>query len=134
MRIDVAKIPPEGYTQEEDFRASDLELDFDAVVFESPVHVAASISRVTNAVHVDVTATAAMQYTCGRCLKEFRGGLSKEFGLDYVLDKNQQFIDMDPDVREEIILDFPMKLVCKTDCKGLCPSCGADLNEGKCNC
>jgi uncharacterized protein len=43
-------------------------------------------------------------------------------------------IDLGPDIREEIILDYPVKPLCKPDCKGLCPTCGKNLNEGQCNC
>jgi uncharacterized protein len=37
-------------------------------------------------------------------------------------------------VREEIILSIPMKAVCSETCKGLCPECGQNLNEGQCDC
>jgi uncharacterized protein len=43
-------------------------------------------------------------------------------------------IDLNPDIREEIILVYPIKPLCSIDCKGLCPKCGKNLNEGKCNC
>jgi uncharacterized protein len=42
--------------------------------------------------------------------------------------------DLFPRVREELILDMPIKLLCREDCKGLCSKCGADLNEGACGC
>ena len=37
-------------------------------------------------------------------------------------------------IREQIILELPMQPVCKEDCKGLCSTCGSDLNEGECGC
>jgi uncharacterized protein len=37
-------------------------------------------------------------------------------------------------VTEQVILSVPMKVVCQTDCRGLCPVCGANLNLGKCGC
>ena len=43
-------------------------------------------------------------------------------------------IDLDQDIREEIILDYPIKPLCRPDCKGLCPRCGKNLNEGGCSC
>lgn len=43
-------------------------------------------------------------------------------------------IDLDPIVREQVLLAVPMNAVCREDCKGLCPSCGQNLNEGKCGC
>lgn len=44
------------------------------------------------------------------------------------------FIDLAPILREEGILSIPMQVVCALDCKGLCPTCGQDLNQGTCDC
>jgi uncharacterized protein len=43
-------------------------------------------------------------------------------------------IDLDPIVREQVLLALPMDVVCKDDCKGLCPMCGQNLNEKQCGC
>jgi uncharacterized protein len=43
-------------------------------------------------------------------------------------------IDVDPLVREQVLLALPMHAVCREDCKGLCGSCGQNLNEGQCGC
>ncbi|MCK7489366.1 MAG: DUF177 domain-containing protein [Anaerotruncus sp.] len=43
-------------------------------------------------------------------------------------------IDLAPHLREEIILSMPIRLLCKDDCKGICPDCGKDLNTGECIC
>ncbi|HZJ55250.1 MAG TPA: DUF177 domain-containing protein [Myxococcaceae bacterium] len=43
-------------------------------------------------------------------------------------------IDLDPLVREQVLLALPMYAVCTEDCKGLCGTCGQDLNEGQCDC
>ncbi len=47
---------------------------------------------------------------------------------------NEYNLDLDLMVYEEIILDFPMKVLCEDDCKGLCSSCGTNLNKGVCGC
>ncbi len=41
-------------------------------------------------------------------------------------------IDLDPIVREQVLLALPVSVLCKEDCKGLCPVCGQDLNEKQC--
>ena len=38
------------------------------------------------------------------------------------------------DIREDIVINFPTRLLCSEACKGLCPSCGADLNNNSCDC
>lgn len=43
-------------------------------------------------------------------------------------------IDLDPIVREQVLLALPMETLCKEDCKGLCVQCGQNLNEAKCGC
>ena len=44
------------------------------------------------------------------------------------------FLDMDEQLREELEMEFPMRFLCKEDCKGLCSKCGKNLNEGECDC
>ena len=43
-------------------------------------------------------------------------------------------IDLDPLVREQVLLALPMHAVCREDCRGLCGSCGQNLNERQCDC
>lgn len=51
----------------------------------------------------------------------------------YVIDEGG-FIDLKPILREEGILAVPIQMLCEPDCKGLCPQCGKNLNEGACEC
>jgi uncharacterized protein len=92
------------------------------------------VSRITNAVTVDVTMNAPIEACCSRCLNDFEIYFKKNIELNYPVDNLEPFIDLDPDIREEIILDYPLKPLCKPDCKGLCPKCGKNLNEGGCSC
>ena len=43
-------------------------------------------------------------------------------------------IDLGPMARDAIVLELPMAPLCRDDCKGLCPQCGANRNEGDCGC
>lgn len=52
----------------------------------------------------------------------------------YVLDERAGRIDLRPAVREEWMLNVPSFAECRAECKGICPSCGKDLNEGPCDC
>jgi uncharacterized protein len=47
---------------------------------------------------------------------------------------NGKTIDLDPIVREQVLLALPMNAVCREDCQGLCAQCGQNLNEKKCGC
>ena len=52
----------------------------------------------------------------------------------YVLDERSTHLDLRPVVREQWLLNVPAYAVCREDCKGFCPTCGQNLNEGPCNC
>ncbi len=43
-------------------------------------------------------------------------------------------IDMDEVVQEQVYLNLPLQLLCRQDCAGICPHCGANLNNEKCSC
>lgn len=52
----------------------------------------------------------------------------------YVLDERSNRLDLRPAVREQWMLNVPSFAECRSECKGLCPTCGKDLNEGPCDC
>ena len=52
----------------------------------------------------------------------------------YVVDSRAYELDMRPALREQWLLAVPAFVQCRDDCKGLCPTCGADLNAGACEC
>lgn len=58
------------------------------------------------------------------------------FGLDDVDQElfDGKTIDLDPIIREQVLLALPMSAVCREDCQGLCAQCGQNLNEKKCGC
>ena len=94
---------------------------------------------------VDVDAEASYQTTCARCGKPMVQHLAFPFAEHFVrsiyktpddelypyegekLDLTDAFLD-------NLFLEMPMTSVCSEDCKGLCPICGADLNQGQCSC
>ena len=134
MKIDTRQIPDEGLTLIEEFNPKLLGLDTDLIKFLEPLKAKAVISKSYNAVFVGIVLSSAINISCSRCLKEAKKGFRKEVELDYAVDKLEPIIELDLDIREEIILDYPIKPLCKIDCRGLCPKCGANLNEGGCNC
>jgi uncharacterized protein len=80
---------------------------------------------------------------CRRCLNEASGIVVADVreifepnateGETYEL--NGDVVDLEPMLREVIVLEFPMApVVCRDDCKGLCPECGVNRNEVDCDC
>jgi uncharacterized protein len=134
MKVDANQIPPDGLILFEEFGPQSLDLDTGIIKFSSPVKVKAQISRITNAVSISMSIEGLMALTCSRCLEESSLKLKKYLALNYSVSKEEHIIDLDPQIREEIILDYPLKPLCKPDCKGLCPKCGKNLNQGGCSC
>ena len=52
----------------------------------------------------------------------------------YLLDPASRDLDLRPAIREEWLIAQPRFVLCREDCQGLCPKCGADLNDGQCSC
>ena len=128
MKIDINKIPLEGLTLEEQVNPSVLDLETDIVKFSGPIKIKAEVSKITNAITVSLSLNGLIHLNCSRCLKEFEVGLKKDLRLNYQVNRTEPIIDLDQDIREEIILDYPIKPLCNPDCRGLCPKCGKNLN------
>jgi uncharacterized protein len=134
MKLDLNQIPPEGLTLVAELSPSELDLETDIIKFRRPITVKAEAAKITNALTVHLELNCLMQAICGRCLQEYELDFKKEVNLNYPVDKAEPFINLDPDIRDEIILDYPLKPLCRANCKGLCPKCGRNLNEGACGC
>ena len=72
---------------------------------------------------------------CSRCAVFFSTTVGdSSFLRAYDLSEDTEFVDLTKDIREGILLNLPHFPVCRQDCKGLCPQCGKNLNEGTCTC
>ena len=88
---------------------------------------------------------------CARCLDEVQGVFSLDFERTVVTEgmvseeRLEESVDeyivlddgkllLDDAVKEELLIDFPRKLLCSEDCLGLCPKCGKPKREGDCGC
>jgi uncharacterized protein len=134
MKFDVNRIPDEGMVVREEIKASELELDTEVIKFNGPIKAQARVSRITNVVTVHLDLEAKACGICCRCLNDFETDFSKKIDLNYPVEELSSVIDLDPDIREELILDYPINPLCKADCRGLCAKCGKDLNDAKCDC
>ncbi len=87
------------------------------------------------------------EVNCRRCLKDLEvpveAGVDAVFSADpdlqddpsvYPLTEPVASVDVTAAVREELALAFSKYPLCREDCRGLCPKCGEDLNQGPCSC
>jgi uncharacterized protein len=93
------------------------------------------------------TLAAEIATECRRCLIPVRAPIAADIGAlftedaeavddpdAYPLSPHAVEVDVRPAVREELALAAPAYVVCREDCRGLCPRCGKDLNAGPCGC
>jgi uncharacterized protein len=97
---------------------------------------------------------ARAQVECDRCLQPVEAPVSADFALEYITGTEYESsdvaelteaemlvsvfdgeaIDVDEIVKEQILLAVPTRMLCREDCKGICPECGIDKNTGQCQC
>ena len=112
------------------------------VAADSLLDVVCMLSAVSDGILVTGTAGADWSSTCRRCLQPIVGRAEVDFremysekpveGDTYPIIHDQ--VDLELVAREAILLDLPLAPVCRPECAGLCPTCGADLNDGPCTC
>ncbi len=79
--------------------------------------------------------TLDLECLCARCGAWFhRRQAAPDFTRVFQLTADDTAIDLTPDIREDMMLSFPSNWLCRNDCRGLCPGCGADLNHAPCRC
>lgn len=134
MKIKVSNIPSSGLVLEEKLSPEDLDLETEEIEFIEPIQVRAQVNRVTDVVSVDLEIRTRFRSTCSRCLEETSTALERHLNLHFPLADYPDKLNLDEDIRQELIVDFSVKFLCKPDCRGLCLSCGMNLNEGGCSC
>ena len=139
-----------GFLLNEDFGNSrDTEFDIPHLLVDNDMlldHLGGTlhISRNSRGVLVQGTLEAAVQGECARCLEE-NVPLTLTLPIDelyvYPATPDAEYsvpdsglLDLAPLIREEVIVQTPITVLCRPDCAGLCPDCGANLNDGPCDC
>lgn len=135
MNIDVSKLS-EGreFVLSETWDPVVFDLGMPGWTYTAPCKIDAYIKREGGLALVRVSIQAPLRITCARCYNEFSTTLDQTLQLAYPLDLAHKVILLDDDIREELILSFPQKILCRPACQGLCVRCGADLNKEKCTC
>lgn len=106
----------------------------------SELTVVGCVKSIGGCMFFNASVSVPYKAPCDRCLKTVHGVLCAELERTVGGDDEDSLklvnshIDADEELYEEAILCFPQKLVCSDSCRGLCPNCGKDLNEGDCSC
>lgn len=123
------------------------------ITLDGPVELNGEIRRRDERVQLKGTLFAAGTIECSRCLEPSQVKLSNEFdvffepetdGSDYEVEVSEEnlsaarltgdTIDLADFAREQVLLNLPVRVLCREDCQGLCETCGANRNLSPCNC
>lgn len=134
MKIEVEKINDKAIEAEEEIPASSWEMDSTDVIFVGSICLKCKFFRAGEKIVIETLVTTQREIVCSRCLDSVRQANEQNFKNTYKVSELGECLEVDNDIRENILLNFPMKVLCKEDCKGVCPLCGVNLNNQKCNC
>jgi uncharacterized protein len=155
MRISLARLPEAGLPFAHQYQAGELDVSAHEFVLRRPPLVQGRATREGIDVRVRGQLAAELEIPCDRCLQDTVINVAQPFDLFYMQYDPQtassserelherdlgfstyedDLLDLDQLVREQLELSLPARVLCRSDCRGLCPQCGADLNTEQCQC
>lgn len=158
MLIDIPRIPPDGLDLDEALDPASVHLEGESEFeLEPGGRLRAHVELDDTTVHVRGKLSGSLRLDCGRCLERYALTLDHELDLFYLPraaesadDQEDEVelsdrevvvgyydtprLDLGEIVREQLFLSLPFKRLCSEACRGLCPSCGKNLNAGECPC
>ena len=155
MRIEVENLTDKGEPFSQVYEPGRVELGEEGARVAVETKVEGRASRKGQEVRVRGQIRTEVELSCDRCLAPRTMTLEVEFDTSFipqaaaaveadnvellpehlvVATYEDDAVDLDELVREQIVLALPTRNLCREDCKGLCPKCGADLNAEHCSC
>ncbi len=137
-----------------DLNPADFRLDIDDFNLIRPIHIDLIIDKIEDELIFQGCYETKGLFQCSRCLAMIEKPIEDAFEMffqrqrrknyenisDLTAKETQEYfysgskIDFAIHLREMLVVIVPMKILCRKDCKGLCPQCGQDLNEVECSC
>lgn len=159
LQVSISKIPSEGLDIDEVVNGEILAIDPEELSTEKDGRFKAHVERSEDAsLHVRGHLRLKTSGPCARCLADTPLDLDQELDLFFLPESKTvaehddeegaelqdrdlvvtfyrgDALDLGGMVREQVLLAQPMKRLCREDCKGVCPTCGADRNLTNCGC
>jgi uncharacterized protein len=147
MKIQVGGLSQGSHSY--NFRVQPADIGLDGH-YTREIVVSVGLEKTATQIMLKAELSTQGQFSCDRCADEFTQPLAASYRMHYIWNEedaglldptevqlvasNLAVIDLAEDVRQTIILAVPLKLLCKSSCKGLCPRCGRNLNLGNCTC
>ena len=147
LRLELSTFKPGIHREDRVVTPEALELPAES--WPTAISVAIDVDRIGDQFNISARVATESEEECARCLRRFRlpldfhvqlyadrigagrkdDDLSEDEGLVF---HDGRHVDLDSGVREAALLARPMVPLCRPDCRGLCPRCGAEWNEGPC--
>jgi uncharacterized protein len=154
MRIELDRLEGDRTAFAHRYGPGELIIEEEQARLTEPPEVRGRLTRKGREVGLSGTVTARAEVDCDRCLRPISVPLSADFDVKYISSEDYEAgqaaelqaedlsfsvfrdgaIDVDELVREQVLLALPTRALCREECKGLCPACGADMNEQPCGC
>ncbi len=148
LKLNIASLS-EGHAETRlSVTASEIALD-DYPEYSYPISAKLDIEKIGRNIFIKAGLQAQVDLICDRCAESFSTQVEDAVQLLYTTDQNMRdrededvfvisettdIIDIENPVRETLVTALPVKRLCKEDCRGLCPSCGTNLNVSSCDC
>ena len=154
MRIELEKLEGKKGDFAHVYQPEELNPVDERVRLMEPAAVTGRIRLAGNEVFVNGHIDTRAQVECDRCLQPVEWPVNADFELEYISGSDYESseaaelteaemsvsvfdgeaIDLDEIVKEQILLTVPTRMLCREDCKGICPECGTDRNTVECSC
>jgi len=163
VEIYIEKINPEGLSLNFENSAANFPVLAEMVAagecrFPVTIKTAIRAQRISDMVEIEGDIETLVCLPCSRCLQAFETPLKTHFSLTYIqwagdivadgeprevelsaedmgIDYFQgEKINLQDTIQEQVLIEMPLRVLCKPGCNGLCPRCGTDLNEDPCDC
>lgn len=128
-------------------RIEGLEGQLGRVPAEDPVRMELLLESVVEGILASGPVSGRMRLSCARCLVEFDQDLRVDVSELFVEGEpgedardedtypvREGAIDLEPMIRDAVLLTIPFSPLCRSECRGLCERCGGDRNRGECTC
>lgn len=149
IRLEIGSLPEGHSHQDIEESVSELDLVLEGGCLASTVMTSLDVTRSGGEIYITGRARVGAVFQCARCLERYSSTLESPvemmviIGSEVVAEEDDhlarlpigaKYVDLTDEVRSELLVRFPLKPLCKKDCKGLCPRCGANLNSETCSC
>ncbi len=110
-----------------------------------PAKIEGKVTNTGEGFLVEAELSFSYEANCSRCLEPIRTTQNLQIKEEFIPDHSQveedsvftfqgDTIDLTKCINEQVILALPMKILCRADCRGICPVCGGNLNQRQCEC